>query len=351
MTLTTNRAARRRAERDGAQPVPSESRTIQLCNPETANFETFIVKNAATCRRIPQHPKDEPCSNDCTPVVVGDTAKGQHVIICGAGPSLKENADEWCKQGDQVWGCNSAATWLHKNGYKVTHGFTVDQTAAMCQEWVSAPDIEYLVASTVHPHLLEYLVSKGRRTTLFHNFVGVGQRHPPVEVKPGYVMDYEMWMYHELYLPTVVTGWGLNSVTRAIGIAHVMGFEKITVLGADCAIRFKTPPPEGYDVHSPEHAEWLRKETIMHADGGHALASGATPVTLTGIVDGRTWLTKPDMAESARWLVELARTFPKIQLIGDTFPNAIKDKSASFLNRLPRLSDSRGRPVEIDLSS
>ena len=50
----------------------------------------------------------------------------EYVVICGAGPSLRDTAAKWCQQADQVWGCNSAATWLYDNGHKVTHGFTVD---------------------------------------------------------------------------------------------------------------------------------------------------------------------------------------------------------------------------------
>lgn len=347
--MSVARAARRRAEREAAKsPQRNDGPIIKLVNPQSNNFESFIVGNAATCRRIPPHTAEEiraqSCTNDCTPIVEGDSAKGQHLILCGAGPSLRDNL-EWLSKGDQIWGCNSAATWLHSEGHPITHGFTVDQTAQMCEEWYTAPDIEYLLASTVHPHLLSYLLSKGRKTRIFHNFVGLDK--PPVDVGNGMVMDYEMWLYHQLYLPTAITGWGLNSVTRAIGLALVMGFEKVSVLGADCALRFKSPPPDA-ELGSEAHTAWLTNETVMHADGGHALASGATPVVMPGVIDGRLWLTKPDMAETARWLVEIARKFRgRVELIGDTLPNAMMNKDDEFLDRLPRLTDGEGRPVKI----
>ena len=50
-------------------------------------------------------------------------------------------------------------------------------------------------------------------------------------------------------------------------------------------------PEEGPEAHN----RWLRESVVMHADGGHALTSGATAITLTGVIDGREWLTKPDM--------------------------------------------------------
>ena len=72
----------------------------------------------------------------CERVVETGSAQGQHIVICGAGPSLREHAAEWCPQGDQVWGCNSAATYLQNNGHRITHGFTIDQTSHMLAEWL-----------------------------------------------------------------------------------------------------------------------------------------------------------------------------------------------------------------------
>jgi hypothetical protein len=296
---------------------------------------------------VPPHAPDVAHTNDCTPVVEINSAKGQHLVLCGAGPSLADHAAEYCPQGDQVWGVNSALPWLHANGHKVTHGFTVDQTPHMCEEWYTTPDVEYLIASTIHPNLLALLVARGRKTRIFHNYVGI--KKPPVQSGDS-IMSYEDWLYLNMYVGTIRVGSGLNSATRALDVALAMGFSKISVLGADCCLRFKSPPPPDKPNSDPEFRAWLRTETVMHADGGSALASGATAVTYYGHFAGRWWLTKPDMAESARWLHEFEKKYPgRIELIGDTLPVAMRGKSSRLLDRLPRYWMGNGKPIQIIL--
>jgi hypothetical protein len=121
------------------------------------------------------------------------------------------------------------------------------------------------------------------------------------------------------------------------------------VLGADCALRVKRPCPVGVLPGTREHRRWLEEETVMHADGGHALASGATPVTIGGEIDGRWWETKPDMAISAMFLHRMREAYgeDRLLLVGDTLPNALRGKSEDFLARMPALIDSHGNPLPI----
>jgi len=119
-----------------------------------------------------------------------------------------------------------------------------------------------------------------------------------------------------------------------------MGAGRITVLGADCALRLTAPRPDAAPG-SAEHVHWLRAHTIMHADGGNALASGATPMTFGGEIDGRWWETKPDLVITALTLRRLADALPDlITLVGDTLPNALAGKSEAFLARMPQLTSS-----------
>lgn len=277
-------------------------------------------------------------------VLEQDTAKGLTLAICGAGPSLRDHAAEYCAKADRVWGCNSALTWLLDNGHRVTHGFTIDQTAHMVGEWYSAPDVEYLVATTVHPHLTEYLVSKERRVAFFNNYVGIVGENVTHDDQ---TMSYEDWLYTLLFPGTVRAGAGLNSVTRAIEVAFFLGYEKVYVLGADCAMRCKTKAPD-VPHGSPEHLRWLNEDVEMHADGGGALASQASATTLGGEIDGRHWETKVDMAISAVFLVQMKKLYgDKLELVGDTLPNAIMDKSDEFIDRLPALVDSQGKAIRL----
>lgn len=326
---------------------PAGGQTIQLQNPVAHHYEAFILGNAQYCDHVAEE----------------HSAEGQHLVLCGAGPSLTEHAAEWCAQADQVWGCNSALTWLLANGHRATHGFAIDQTAHMVEEWYSAPDVDYLIASTVHPHLVEYLLSKQRRLRFFHSFVGIKKRPVALMDDNGIeqVMSYEHWMYASLYPGTVCVGSGLNAVTRAIDVARFMGFARITVLGADCALRLTSRPAPGVVPGTPEHLRWLREETIMHADGGSALASGATPVTLGGEIDagtpddeiregcGRWWETKPDLMISAVWLTHMARKIPELTLIGDTLPNALMGKADAYLSRLPKMQTADGQDIQFTI--
>lgn len=343
--------ARQKALKKGDLTMMPTDQRIKLENPVSQHYETFIVGNSEHCEHI----------------LEPDSRLGQTVVICGAGPSLREHAAEWCPEADEVWGCNSALTWLLDNGHKATHGFCIDQTPAMLNEWASAPDVDYLVASTIHPHLTKHLLDHGRRLHWFHNYVGI--KRPPVaycecghdkvdhdgactkcEDCEGYderVMEYERWMYAALYPPTANAGSGLNSVSRAIDIAHYMGFERIVVLGADCALRIKSRLPSSVKVGSPEHVKWLNEQTEMHADGGSALASGATGITLGGEIDGRWWESKPDLLITAVFLVKMQQNIGAERLIfvGDTLPNALKDKPDEFLKRLPALTNSDGESI------
>lgn len=349
----------------------SADSTVTLNNPVAEHFPAFVVANAtmreewelarlaevapdavvALAARVASMTPEElfdarralATAHGATYMVEEGSAAGQHIVLCGAGPSLAEHIAEWAPQADQLWGCNSAMPWLLAQGYRATHGFTIDQTPMMLAEWASVPEVEYLVASTVHPHLVELLHSRGRTVRFFHNYVGMPGE--PVEAADGTLLCFEDWLYSGIFPSCVRAGVGLNAVPRAIDVARYMGAARITVLGADCALRLTAPKPDA-EMGSPERQRWLREHTVMHADGGSALASGATPITFGGLIDGRHWETKPDLVITAQALREMADLDPeRIRLIGDTLPNALTGQSAEFLARLPKLTNARGEVI------
>lgn len=349
-----SRAERRREQRAArrGKPMINNDQQIQLSNPVSNHFPMFITGNATSCQRVPRHTESGTCDATCRVMVEPGSAQGQRLILCGAGPSLRDHIADYASKGDQVWGCNSAAIWLYTQGHGVTHGFTVDQTPAMCNEWELAPPIEYLLASTVHPFLVDKLTKAGCATRFFHNYVGIDM--PPVDVGTApngrrMLMDYEIWLYHTLYPKSAFACSGLNSVNRALDVAAFMGFERIDILGADCALRATAEPADGMVPGSPQHIEWLEQHVEMHADGGHALASGATAMTISGEIDGRMWHTKPDMMISATFLVKQVRQMRgaglTVTLVGDTLPNALIDKPDEYLYQLPTLYDKDGNPI------
>ncbi|HXU07058.1 MAG TPA: hypothetical protein VN903_39165, partial [Polyangia bacterium] len=239
--------------------------------------------------------------------------------------------------------------------------------AHMLAEWASTPDVDYLIASTCNPNLCKLLVDNGRQVTFFHNYVGVrggpvsyGVCHACEQMSDAdlpncphcesvdverHTVSYEDWLYQALYPATLRTGSGLNATTRAIDLALYMGFRKIYLLGADCALKVNKPMPKGAVHGSPEHTAWLEEDVVMHADGGSALASQASSLTLEGEIDGRRWLTKPDMMITAQWLRSMKLALgSRLSIIGDTLPKAILHKDDAFVARLPSLIGHDGKP-------
>jgi hypothetical protein len=59
---------------------------------------------------------------------------------------------------------------------------------------------------------------------------------------------------------------------------------------------------------------------------------------MEGEIDGRKWVTKPDMLFSAVALAQAKRRLGKrLQLIGDTLPAALERKGPAFLDSIARL--------------
>lgn len=314
--------------------APENKQHVELSNPVNHLFEPFIVGNACYYESVMQVRP---------PMVVQGEAIGKELVICGAGPSLRDHAAEYCTPDRDVWGCNSAVTWLYNNNHHVTHAFTVDQTAMMLREWSSMPPVEYLLATSVHCHLPEMLLAGGHKVRFFHNYVGI--KKPPVTWE-GRTMGYEDWLYALLYPDSVRCGSGLNATTRALDVALYAGYEKIYILGADCALRLKKSRPRGAKFGDKRHLKWLRNDVEMHADGGNALASDATAMTMGGTIDGRWWETKPDMMITAVFLVQMKRALgERFEIIGDTLPTALMEKDDEYLDRLPSLVGNDGARV------
>lgn len=297
-------------------------------------------------------------------MVQPNTNKGQTVNICGAGPSLADYHEELQRwPAHQTWGCNSALPYLKDHGLPATHGFAVDQGVEMLNsaEWERTFDVTYLIATSVHPTLPVHLLKQHRRIKWFHNYLGIndpeGWTWPLGVPKPQIMPTYEWYLYCTVWPSCAMTGYGLNSVPRAIGLAVWMGFKTIRVFGADCSAkpvdattRAEMPTPHG-DAYTP----WL--DTVQ------LYASGRTPREAYGdkamMVEAilcddkscdcrlghpetarvRFWHTRPDMVISALHLMHIAQQFQgRVELIGDTLPNLMQGKPASFFEAMPQLT-------------
>lgn len=306
---------------------------ITLSNPTAGNWDDFITDNAKTSGAValmdwlrPKLKQLRPGQRiDMSRAPKGPTmatpnmAAGRNLVLCGAGPSLKEHWSYYLGAGGvsrmpktDVWACNSALTWLLEQGAYVTHGFGIDQTEGLLAEWASAPNVTYVLASTVNPKVVAHLRSHGRKVLWFHNFVG---------------STGEMALYKTIWPTSVMVGDGLNSVNRAMCLAQYMGYKTVTILGADCA---------------------LGAGDVMHANGDGPEAHGATSVIMEGVIAGRTWVTKPDMIFSSVQMAKQAGVaFSRYKIVGDTLAGALVAEAI----RLNMSSKAFGAWMEEEIAS
>lgn len=261
--------------------------------------------------------------------------RGKTLAICGAGPSLAVEAATMLPT-DHVWACNSAVNYLHDHGHRMTHGFAIDQGEAMLgeHEWARTYDMAYYVASSVHPKLVQHLRAADRELLFFHSFLGLPDPDDwtPDPARPD--VSYEMTLYTTQYATGVQVGHGLNAVPRAMCLAVFLGYERITVYGADCACSPDGPPMPA--LGTPEYAAWL-SSLIMYADGRTASVYGRDAAMVEAVIDGVRWHTRPDMVMSAMHMVQLCQTYPQITLVGQTLPAVLRTQPPEFMDGMPYL--------------
>jgi hypothetical protein len=264
---------------------------IKLENPVEGRLRDYIIEN----RKAPD-----------LEVVQQDAFVGKSVAICGAGPSLR---DETIRGASHVWACNSALPYLVAQGAHVTAGVGIDQTPGLLREWAEPPDVPYYVASSCDPYLVAHLRAKGRRVIFFHNHVGC-------DAPAGTEHAREFDLYNETWPFMCMVGEGFSVVSRAIGLAQWMGYERVDVYGADCA---------------------LGPDDLAHANGESAIEAYVRPLLMEATIDDRLWRTRPDMLMDA---VHLARrtqqSAGRVRLIGDTLPVFLLGKSTDYLDLVCR---------------
>jgi len=295
--------------------------TCELRLPNFAKFEQFIRANAKTV------------NGKARAMLRPNTRQGQSVAIVGAGPSLNDHLNEL--RGREVWAVNSALPYLLSKDVRPTHAFTMDQTKGMLKDWARVvAGVTYYVSSAVMPQLVAHLQRHGARLRWFHSFNGL-------EDPPGWSKSrgYELDLYCTLFPMSVMVGHGLNSVPRAVCLALAMGYSDIAVYGADCACAPDGPPMPGYSAGEEAYLAW-QKQITFYADGRPAFEMFAGSPFAEGVVDGRRWATRADMVISAQHLLDLVKqSGGRVRLVGDTLPNAIKDKPPEWLAQLPQLNE------------
>ncbi len=290
-------------------PNGKREQFIELHSPVGSVISGFILANAMClrCGKLPI-PRMQTGAIDAPiclcpkatqyPMVQPDMGKGKNVIICGSGPSLPAVRHLLTVHPEaDVWAANDALMWMSRRGLRVTHGIGIDQSPDLYTTcWTEPPAVQYLIASSVDYRLIAHLVAHGHREriTLFHSFIG---------------FEGEAELYPLLYPPSPMVGSGLNVVNRSLPLADFMGYQTMYLVGADCA---------------------LGRGDILHAGE----TGKETGIVLRGLIDGKSWATKPDMLWSACDLVRQKRMLgDRLQFIGKTLPAALEGKDDAFLDR------------------
>lgn len=283
-TMVVRRAEPQIGEPEGLRmPIALENpMTGQLLDHARANLETF--KNG--------------------PAELLSTARhhqflGKKIALCGAGPSLRKHV-QLIDGVDHIWGANSAAPYLAAQGVAITAAIGIDQTERMVEDWRDPPDVPHYVASTAHPSLVRHLLDRGRRVVFIHNLCGfVGENE-------HYQLDWP---------ETFVLNSGATVVPRAMNLLGHLGFVRVDVYGADC---------------------WF-DDGVVHANGEDVAAAFGNTMLMQGTVDGRRFITRPDLLMSAVDLARQVRINPgHIRLMGDTLAVLLLDKTDEDLDLVMR---------------
>ena len=278
------------------QPEPKQLMGVELKNPVSDRLREFAFRN-----RVLVGPNPE--------MVRKHTFLGQTLALCGAGPSLDP---KHVRGTTHVWACNSALPWLIQQGVEVSAGVGIDQSPGLLREWSDPPDVTYYVATTCDPELVGHLIDHSRRVVFMHNYVAWSE-----------YADDEFGHYNNDWPPAYMLGTGATVVPRVIGLAAWMGFERIDVHGADCA---------------------LGDGDIAHANGETAVQAFTNPVLMGGEINGRNYRTRPDLLMAAVDLARAVQSNPgHVRLIGDTLAVALQAKPDAYLDEVVR----RLKPGEI----
>lgn len=172
---------------------------VQYCIPEFLKLEQIKINLRKACGRIE-----------------GATELRNEPMACVSfGPSLKQTWEK-IKEFKWVMSCSGSHKFLVEHGITPTHHIDVDPREHKIK-LIGEPQkgCEYLIASTCHPKLIDYLLNAGCTVKLWHIFDSAEEGYrilPPGE-----------WL---------VTG-GCSVGTRTITLARFLGFTDIHVFGMD----------------------------------------------------------------------------------------------------------------------
>jgi Uncharacterized protein conserved in bacteria len=215
---------------------------VVYCVPPPVKFEQIKINLRKNCGRIE----------------AATQLRSEPIALVSFGPSLK-NTWEKIKEFKYVMSCSGSHKFLVDHGIVPTHHIDVDPREHKIK-LIGEPQkgCEYLIASTCHPRLIDYLQNAGCNVRLWHIFDNDEEGYrilPPGE-----------WM---------VTG-GCSVGVRLLTISRFLGFTDLHIFGMDGSFG-------GEGSHAAEHPNDASKKTVHETE-----------------YNGVKYRTTPSMLEAAR---------------------------------------------------
>lgn len=262
--------------------------------------------------------------------------KDPGAIVCGSAPSLLQphilaKIRKHVQKGWKIIACKEAIELLRKRKVPVHYSLSMDPTDTQHLKTYLDDGITYLLASSCHPSLFEHVLNGGRPVLVFHSACGW---HGNVR-RPGtdeVVHITETDLYKNMFPNADVMCGGFTVVNRALSMAKYMGFPKVILAGADFGYR------AGASYYAKGAKQKAGNEGIELSDQGK--------------VDGKEWLTRPDLLASAVTVAKQKKQGHVYQIWGDSLAASLAKKDDKFLDeccQINRPGDSGGHGQGINI--
>ncbi len=166
----------------------------------------------------------ENSSRDLPWFVACNVGRDREIVVVAGGPSLRTRLDsikDRQRKGACILACNGAGKLLEANGIKPDIIAFLDLSPVVLGFiGEGLDDALYLVASIVHPSVLEAL--KARKVLLWHCDYGEGRNE-----------DQKAVLDQHKDKPGSLIGGGNTIGVRAMNLAYLMGFRNIHYYGLD----------------------------------------------------------------------------------------------------------------------
>lgn len=225
------------------------------------------------------------------------------------GPQARAQIRLRVRQGWIIFGMKEGLNYLKRDlGVGVHYAAMMDPGETEVARTPLYDDVTYCIASSCNPKLFDHLA--GCRREIFHSACGW-----PDEVK----------LYQQLFGNGDTIVGGFTVANRALGLAAYFGIKNLEMVGVDFGRRESSGPKHyaGFVEHPPLNDVWMSDD---------------------GKVDGRPWLTRPDLLASAvtiAWMIKRG----EVSVIGDSLANALARREDEFLQSIISIG-KKEQPLE-----